>query len=204
MSQRNLSSRPNGVFSKKRLAPLVFFLIFPLIGIMLLVRDLYQESNESFYLSVVHSNLPVGTRTLAARTVSASPTSDPLSILKQKRKNVLVWGIILSIFFSFSTLTAISNSTHTTLDILFLLSDALSAAGGLFLLYIGLHLNKKHSYFQKYLAAIGTAKTISISALASAVGQPAQQVQQTLSEMLNEGCFPYGFLHHDGDTWILP
>lgn len=203
MSQRKHPARLNGLFSKKRLAPLVFFLIFPLVGIILLVRDLYLESRESFYLSVAKGALPVGSRTLSTQKIKPS-TEDPLFILKQKRKNLLFWGALLFLFFGFSSLSALYSSKHISPDPLLLLIDVVSAAGGLFLLYLSLGLNKKISLFQTYLKAIGNHPTISVSKLSATVGHTPQQAEHTLLAMLNEGCFPHGLLHLSSGTWILP
>ena len=202
MSQRKHPTQIDRTFSKKRLAPLIFFLIFPPVGIMLLIRDLLLESKASVYLSAVHKKTPVGSRTLVSQNPVSSLSGDPLAIVKQKKKNVLVWGTLLTVIFGLSAATAFWGNTSP--NVLLLLIDVVSALAGLFLLYLGLGVNRKILLFQTYLNTIGTNRTISVSALASAVNHSPQQAQQTLLEMLNEGCFPYGLLHSSDDIWIRP
>lgn len=202
MSQRKYPTQIDRTFSKKRLAPLIFFLIFPPVGTAILIRDLLLESKASVYLSAVHQKTPVGSRTLVSETPVSSLSGDPLSIIKQKKKNVLVWGAFLTVLFGLSAVsTVLSNKSP---DVLLLLIDVVSAFGGLFLLYLSLGLNRKIHLFRKYLAAMGTNHTISVSALASAVNHSPQQTQQTLLDMLNEGCFPYGLLNSSDDIRIRP
>lgn len=202
MSQHNYPPQIDRTFSKKRLAPLVFFLIFPPVGIILLIRDLLLEHKASVCRSPALQKIPVGSRTLASQNPVSSSPGDPLAILKQKRKNVLVWGVLLTVFFGFSAATAFLKNTSPNVPLL--LMDGLSACGGLFLLYLSLVVNRKIHLFQTYLKAMGTDRTISVSALASAVSHSTQQAEQTLQEMLNEGCFPYGLLHSSDDLRIRP
>ena len=50
---------------------------------------------------------------------------------------------------------------------------------------------------------IGENKSIAISTLASATGRPARQIRDDLQDMLDDGCFPGGFLDHGGNRLIL-
>ena len=116
----------------------------------------------------------------------------------------MVWGTILTVVFGFSTLMPFFSNDSTAPNTLFLLVYFVSTTGGLLQLYMGQRVNQKIRSVQKYLDAIGDSHTISVSSLASAIGHSPQQVKHFLQDMLNEGCFPYGFLDQGNDILIVP
>ena len=77
------------------------------------------------------------------------------------------------------------------------------AAGGLGLLWAGLRKRKQASRYRNYLAMIGRQKSVSVSALSSATGRSPAQVRDDLTDMLDAGLFPQGFLDYGGDRLIL-
>ncbi len=76
-------------------------------------------------------------------------------------------------------------------------------AGGLGFLWAGLRKRKQAGRYRNYLAMIGRQNSVSISALASATGLSHNKVRDDLSDMLNDGLFPQGYLDYGGDRLIL-
>ena len=77
------------------------------------------------------------------------------------------------------------------------------AAGGLGFLWAGLRKRKQASRWRNYLAMIGRQTSVSISALASATGLSSSKVRDDLTDMLDDGLFPQGFLDYGGDRLVL-
>ena len=77
------------------------------------------------------------------------------------------------------------------------------AAGGLGFLWAGLRKRKQARRYRNYLAMIGRQNAVSISALASATGLSPSRVREDLTDMLDDGLFPQGFLDYGGDRLVL-
>ncbi len=75
---------------------------------------------------------------------------------------------------------------------LFTLGGFLS--GGLVCLYAGLRRRKQARRFKKYLAYIGRNQTISLSALAAAMGVKEKTICEDLQDMLDTGVLPMGYI----------
>ena len=77
------------------------------------------------------------------------------------------------------------------------------AAAGLGGLWAGVRKQKQARRYRSYLAMIGQKTTVSVSVLASATGLSPNRVREDLSDMLDEGLFPQGFLDYGGDRLVL-
>ena len=134
------------------------------------------------------------------------PGQDPLARQSKKAKNLIGIGGAVAAIFAFA-------SAMTFVDTLswggwrYLLEDMLPlltfTAGGVGAWWAGMRQKKKLRRYRQYLAMIGPKQAVSMSALSSAMGRSPEKVREDLQDMLDEGCFPAGYLDYGGDMLVL-
>lgn len=222
MAQRN--NDPNhktGSALSDWLLPLIFLFFLPPVGVLLVVAKLFgSDSKPKRQTSGHQSNDARGTAAAGSRTTmsyaasaqareQAAARQEPaaLAALARKTKHLTTAGAVLTILFGFSSLMALTENLWMLPDVLWLLEELLAPLcitfGGVGMWFAASRQKKKLRRFRQYLAMIGQNETISISSLASATGRPAQEVREDLQDMLDDGCFPTGFLDYGGDKLVL-
>lgn len=207
--------------------PLVFLFFFPPLGVLLTALKLFgggqkrgkQVRGRHPYYTQQKSNSPTGARTTSARTSQSVPEkdgkksqADPLSALARKSKKLTIIGAALSILFGFVTLVTLSDTFYWLLnnelewflrDLMDMMPIFCFLGGGLGCLWAGQRQKKKLRRCRQYLAMIGRRQTISISSLCAATGRSPDKVREDLQDMLDDGCFPAGYLDYGGDMLVL-
>ncbi len=203
--------------------PLIFLFCFPPVGVLLIALKLFggtqrrskQVRGRHPYYAQQQGSTPTGARTTAAQPVqtkSGKPAADPLAALTRKSKKLTIIGAVLTILFGFVTLVTLSDTFYWLLngELQWFLSDLIDMmpifcflGGGLGCLWAGQRQKKKLRRCRQYLAMIGRRQSISISSLASATGRSPDKVREDLQDMLDDGCFPAGFLDYGGDMLVL-
>lgn len=151
---------------------------------------------------------PLGSRTTTGTRNSNSNSADILKKLNKKTNFRISLAGILTAIFSLAlianagdTLRWVSENPFLFLNsILVPLSCTLGSAA---FLWSGLSQRKQLNRFRSYLAMIGVRSRISISALCSAMDRSPAKVREDLSDMLDLGLFPLGFLDYGGDQLVL-
>ena len=127
--------------------------------------------------------------------------------LSAKGKRLTLLGGILSVIFGITSVISVSNSLWMLPDVVWFLEETLPILcflfGSLGCLWAGLRKRKQASHYRSYLAMIGSHTSISVSALASAAGSSPKQVRDDLSDMLEDGFFPGGFLDLRNDLLVV-
>ena len=198
--------------------PLIFLFCIPPVGVLMIALKLFggtqrrgkQVRGRHPYYTQQQGSTPTGARTTAAQpsqAKSGKPAADPLSALARRSKKLTVAGTILTVLFGFCSVMDLVDSLWMLPDVLWLLEEIVPllcfTAGGVGLLWGGLRQKKKLRRYRQYLAMIGRRQSISISSLASATGRSPDKVREDLQDMLDDGCFPAGFLDYGGDMLVL-
>lgn len=202
--------------------PLIFLFCFPPVGILLIALKLFggdqkrgkQVRGRHPYYTQQQGSSPTGARTTAAQPAQntqqkrgKTASDDPLAALSRKSKRLTVVGTILTVLFGFCSIMDLVDNLWMLPDVLWLIEEIVPllcfTAGGLGLWWAGLRQKKKLRRFRQYLSMIGRRQTISISSLSAATGRSPDKVREDLQDMLDDGCFPAGFLDYGGDMLVL-
>jgi len=147
------------------------------------------------------------TSTAAAPDRTAANQQAQIKKLLKKGKRLTIAGTILTVLFGLTTLNSAVSCLWMLPDVAWYLSElmpTLCFTGiGLGCLWAGSRKRGQGRRFRNYLAMIGRQQAVSVSALASAAGCPADQVRDDLEDMLSDGLFPQGFLDYGSDRLIL-
>ena len=189
-SRKNPGSGDRGFW----VAAVLFLFFFPPVGILMIVVKLLGGGRKKTNVRGEHpyyaqQNGSVGARTVQngaarERTPSAPVSSQVLTRLSVQARRLTVIGGILSLIFGFTSVSALAGS-------LWMLPDVV------------LRKRNKVRRCRKYLAMLGSRTVISISALSSALGTSPAKVRDELSDMLDDGLFPLGYLDYGNDRLVL-
>ena len=106
----------------------------------------------------------------------------------------VIGGIMLGVF-GFISLAIIGDSWGAWRSMVGDLFPALGFFGaGVMCLFSGRKMSRKAKRYKKYLSYIGKNQEISVSALASAMGQKEKVVYEDLQDMLDDGVLPMGYI----------
>ena len=191
--------------------PIIFLCVLPPVGLLMIALKLFG-SDQKRRVDGHHPHNQQG-NTGARTTIPSTPTAaTPLSSLSAKSKKLSLIGGITAGISLFVLITTIGDAAHWLLqgepmwfveEMLEMLPFWCGLGGGAGLWWAGQRLKKKLQHCRQYLAMIGKNSAISISALASATGRSPAEVRSDLQEMLDDGCFPTGFLDYGGDRLFL-
>lgn len=197
----------------------VLFLFFlPPVGILMIVIKLLGGGRKRTNVRGQHpyyaqQNGSVGARTVqngaaAQNQVSAAPVSSQvLTRLSVQARRLTIVGVILSLIFGFTSVSALVGSLWMLPDLAWYLESTVPFLcfffGSLGCLWVGLRKRNKVRRCRKYLAMLGSRTVISISALSSALGTSPAKVRDELSDMLDDGLFPMGYLDYGNDRLVL-
>ena len=200
------------------------------VGVVMIVLKLLggKKRGRHPYYNQRPQQAPMGARTTAASSAASAPENSskagkgnqktgrqpttPLLQLSQQGKNLTRIGAIISAVLAFIIIASLSDAAYWLFngEFTWFLQDALDMipflcglGGGLGCLWAGLRKQKQAGRYRNYLAMIGHHSSISISALASATGSSPRQVREDLSDMLEDGLFPGGFLDLGGDRLVV-
>ena len=130
---------------------------------------------------------------------ASSKAKKKKSRLDNMGQGLTVVGGLLAAMFGFIILATIGSdlgaanfSLRSMLSELFPLMGFFG--GGLMCLFAGTKQRKKGKRYKKYLSYIGKNQEISVSALASAMGQKEKVVYEDLQDMLDDGVLPTGYI----------
>jgi len=127
-------------------------------------------------------------------TVKKSAPKKP-SRLDGMGKGLTITGGILAGVFGIAILSTIGDYWGAWR---YMLSDLFPLMGffgaGIMCLFAGTKQRKKGKRYKKYLSYIGKNQEISVSALASAMGQKEKVVYEDLQNMLDDGVLPMGYI----------
>ena len=203
-SRRNRGSGDRGFW----VAAVLFLFFFPPVGILMIVVKLLGGGRKKPNVRGEHpyyaqQNGAVGARTVQngsarERTPSAPVSSQVLTRLSVQARRLTLIGGILSLIFGFTSVSALAGSLWMLPDVAWYLEATLPVLcfffGSLGCLWVGLRKRNKVRRCRKYLAMLGSRTVISISALSSALGTSPAKVRDELSDMLDDGLFPLGYL----------
>lgn len=197
--------------------PLAMLFIFPPVGVLLIALKLFGGSRPRGtargrhpYYTQQQSAAPTGARTTvsqAAQEPKRPAAADPLAALTKKSKRLTRIGMVLTILFGFCSVIGIADCLWMLPDVLWILEETVPllcfTTAGVGLWWAGCRQKKKLRRFRQYLAMIGRRQSISISSLSAATGRSLDKVREDLQDMLDDGCFPAGFLDYGGDMLVL-
>ena len=212
-SRRNRGSGDRGFW----VAAVLFLFFFPPVGILVIVVKLLGGGRKKPNVRGEHpyyaqQNGAVGARTVQngsarERTPSAPVSSQVLTRLSVQARRLTLIGGILSLIFGFTSVSALAGSLWMLPDVAWYLEATLPVLcfffGSLGCLWVGLRKRNKVRRCRKYLAMLGSRTVISISALSSALGTSPAKVRDELSDMLDDGLFPLGYLDYGNDRLVL-
>lgn len=212
-SRRNRGSGDRGFW----VAAVLFLFFFPPVGILMIVVKLLGGGRKKPNIRGEHpyyaqQNGAVGARTVQngsarERTPSAPVSSQVLTRLSVQARRLTLIGGILSLIFGFTSVSALAGSLWMLPDVAWYLEATLPVLcfffGSLGCLWVGLRKRNKVRRCRKYLAMLGSRTVISISALSSALGTSPAKVRDELSDMLDDGLFPLGYLDYGNDRLVL-
>lgn len=212
-SRRNRGSGDRGFW----VAAVLFLFFFPPVGILMIVVKLLGGGRKKPNVRGEHpyyaqQNGAVGARTVQngsarERTPSAPVSSQVLTRLSVQARRLTLIGGILSLIFGFTSVSALAGSLWMLPDVAWYLEATLPVLcfffGSLGCLWVGLRKRNKVRRCRKYLAMLGSRTVISISALSSALGTSPAKVRDELSDMLDDGLFPLGYLDYGNDRLVL-
>ena len=212
-SRRNRGSGDRGFW----VAAVLFLFFFPPVGILMIVVKLLGGGRKKPNVRGEHpyyaqQNGEVGARTVQngsarERTPSAPVSSQVLTRLSVQARRLTLIGGILSLIFGFTSVSALAGSLWMLPDVAWYLEATLPVLcfffGSLGCLWVGLRKRNKVRRCRKYLAMLGSRTVISISALSSALGTSPAKVRDELSDMLDDGLFPLGYLDYGNDRLVL-
>lgn len=199
------------------LAAVLFLFLFPPVGILMIVVKVLGGGRRKTNVRGQHpyytqQNGSVGARTVQNGSAQAQTPSAPVSVqvltrLSVQAKRLTAVGVILSLIFGFTSVSALAGSLWMLPDVAWYLEATLPVLcfffGSLGCLWVGLRKRKKVRRCRKYLAMLGSRTVISISALSSALGTSPAKVRDELSDMLDDGLFPMGYLDYGNDRLVL-
>ena len=212
-SRRNRGSGDRGFW----VAAVLFLFFFPPVGILMIVVKLLGGGRKKPNVRGEHpyyaqQNGAVGARTVQngsarERTPSAPVSSQVLTRLSVQARRLTLIGGILSLIFGFTSVSALAGSLWMLPDVAWYLEATLPVLcfffGSLGCLWVGLRKRNKVRRCRKYLAMLGSRTVISISALSSALGTSPAKVRDELSDMLDDGLYPLGYLDYGNDRLVL-
>ena len=212
-TRKNPASADRGFW----VAAVLFLFFFPPVGILMIVVKLLGGGRKKTNVRGEHpyyaqQNGSVGARTVQngaarERTPSAPVSSQVLTRLSVQARRLTVIGGILSLIFGFTSVSALAGSLWMLPDVAWYLEATLPVLcfffGSLGCLWVGLRKRNKVRRCRKYLAMLGSRTVISISALSSALGTSPAKVRDELSDMLDDGLFPLGYLDYGNDRLVL-
>ena len=212
-SRRNRGSGDRGFW----VAAVLFLFFFPPVGILMIVVKLLGGGRKKPNVRGEHpyyaqQNGAVGARTVQngsarERTPSAPVSSQVLTRLSVQARRLTLIGGLLSLIFGFTSVSALAGSLWMLPDVAWYLEATLPVLcfffGSLGCLWVGLRKRNKVRRCRKYLAMLGSRTVISISALSSALGTSPAKVRDELSDMLDDGLFPLGYLDYGNDRLVL-
>ena len=206
---------------------LIFTGVAAPVGVLMIVMSLLsggKKRGRHPYYERRGAQEPLGART-SSREAAAAPhrrepasrnarsvPRDPVSALDRKGKRWAIAGGAVAALCSIAFLSSLGEPLHWLFqenlplfieDLMSLMALPCLAACGLGFLWAGLRRRKQASRYRSYLAMIGQQNVVSISALASAIGLPPAKVREDLTDMLDDGLFPKGFLDYGGDRLVL-
>ena len=182
------------------------------IGIIWLFRKLMRGSTSNRKYQSPHKTQSAPRSTYTSKPTQTAPkTAVPSPAPAAPKvplagKGFIISGGIVSGLFGFSLLVALSETiaSHTWRGDFTSLTTLAGLTGvGLVLLYVGLFRRKRSKLFRKYLAMIGSRESVSISALAKAMGRSYKKVCDELQDMLDFGVLPMGYLDLANDKLVL-
>jgi len=151
------------------------------------------------------------------RTTSAQSKKSPVGKRKKEPKPVSIpgetsgrvlsiVGISVAAVFALALLSTLADSitygwVNDYISDFFVLSGFF--AGGLVCLGVGSHRRRQAKRFRSYLPYIGKNSSVSLSALASAMGKRKRTVYRDLRDMLDLGVLPAGYIDVASDRLIL-
>lgn len=200
------------------LAAVLLLFFFPPVGILMIVVKVLGGGRKRTNVQGQHpyyaqQNGSVGARTVHTGTsgpnqASSLPVSSQvLAKLSLQAKRLTIVGMILSLIFGFTSVSALAGSLWMLPDLAWYLEATVPILcfffGSLGCLWVGLRKRNKVRRCRKYLAMLGSRTVISISALSSALGTPPAKVRDELSDMLDDGLFPMGYLDYGNDRLVL-
>lgn len=108
------------------------------------------------------------------------------------------WGAALMGIFGFATVMTLIEEITYFFSLGYLLEMVVPMVlfflAGLILFMMGTQRKKKLKIFKKYLSMIGKKESVSIPALAKAMGKPTKKAMDDLEEMLERGFFDVGYV----------
>lgn len=212
-SRRNRGSGDRGFW----LAAVLCLFFFPPVGILMIVvkvlgggRKKPNVRGQHPYYTQQHGS--VGARTVQNGAAQNQTPSAPVSVqvltrLSVQARRLTVVGGILSLIFGFTSVSALAGSLWMLPDVAWYLEATLPFLcfffGSLGCLWVGLRKRNKVRRCRKYLAMLGSRTVISVSALSAALGTAPAKVRDELSDMLDDGLFPMGYLDYGNDRLVL-
>ncbi len=203
--------------------PLIMLFLFPPVGVLLLVLKIFTGGSRKTargrhpYYAQQEGQTPVGARTAATAPAKgggkkAGSVQAVLSGLDRRSRRLMVVGGVVAALFAIAMPSVLGEIFYWLFEGEFSwavqeffngMPVMILLAAGLGALWAGLRGKKQLGRFRNYLAMVGKQPSVSISALASAAGLPPSKVRDDLSDMLEAGLFPKGFLDYGGDRLVL-
>ncbi len=192
---------------------LIMLICFPPVGIIMLIfkmmgltggrrvsgshhpYDIQQEQGAQRPAGAAATAGKKAPGKTAAKKPSATQKGDATS--GKDGKGLTIAGAVIAAIFGFGGLGELLDAISygwfwTSLSDIFI---PLGIAGiGLVMLYLGLSKGKRAKRWRKYLALIGKRESISVEALAKAMGLAERKVYDDLQDILDEGILPDGYL----------
>ncbi len=123
----------------------------------------------------------------------------PLEKFAVSARNITVIGGAVTAIFALAFASALLSGSSMT-EVILILCFTCAGAGAL---WAGIRRQKQLKRFRSYLAMIGHRSSISVSSLAAATGLKPSRVRDDLTDMLDCGILPQGFLDCGSDRLIL-
>ena len=212
--------------------PVFMLLIFPPVGILMLVVKLFNmpknnasRSRHPYYAQKEEQERePLGARTtMGSVQTQAAPAeggkkkaafarNDQLDKLDSMGKRLVIIGSIISIMFLIASASNLSEALYWAIndevdwfleELAEMLPFLCFLGGGLGVLWVGLGKRKRARRFRRYMAMIGKRRSMSLEALASASGHSMKVVQKDLEEMFELELFPTGYLDYSSSSLVL-
>lgn len=197
------------------LLPLIFLFFLPPLGVLLIGLKLLRGGEKrtrsapaGARTSTVRQEEPAqAAQTVPRKAARRKGAGDPLTRRQRRSRTLTILGAVLAIFSGMVTLSSLAGGLAYYYGFWNLISDLMPtlslSAGGFGLWLAGLLQGRKLRRYRRYLSMIGKRRTISISQLSAATGLDAARVRDELQDMLDEGCFPAGFLDYGGDRLVM-
>ena len=146
------------------------------------------------------------------RRTASFARNDQLDQLDSMGKRLVIIGAIICIMFLLASVSGLSEALYWDInnevdwfleELAELLPFLCFMGGGAGILWVGLGKRKQARRFRRYLAMIGSRKSIALEELARASGHPMKQVQKDMEDMFELELFPMGYLDHSSSSLVL-